>query len=280
MSKKDSYWFRHDSTAGRGLRMRKMAHIYGHWGKGIYWDVIEILRDQTKYSFHSDDTSLQMLCDLIGCKDEAKFISWFKDCINLDLFQQNKGKFYSEILCKNMLKWDTSKANGDKGGRPPKPKRNPTNNPNETIIEEDSIEEEKRRENNTEHLAKILFAEMKKFFLEEYKKKTTTDYYWGPKDAKNLKELINKIKFKIQQKEKTLGKKEKENYNEDILTGFKHLILSSKDKWINAQFSIPIFNSKFNEIFTQILTNNGKPVINARTMADAVEKEFATKQSH
>ena len=48
---KDSYWFKHDSTAGRGLKMRKMAHIYSHWGKGIYWDVVEILRDQDCYRF-------------------------------------------------------------------------------------------------------------------------------------------------------------------------------------------------------------------------------------
>jgi len=95
---KDSYWFKHDSTAGRGLRMRKMAHIYGHWGKGVYWDVIEILRDQAGYKFDYDDSSLQMLCDLIGCKDEPKFMSWMRDCVQIDLFQVSKGKFFSAIL--------------------------------------------------------------------------------------------------------------------------------------------------------------------------------------
>lgn len=118
MAKKDSYWFKHDSSAGRGLRMRKMAHIHGHWGKGIYWDVIEILRDQSNYSFEADDHSLRMLSDLIGCKDADKFIEWFNDCIKNDLLTINKGRFYSEVLCKNMGNWETKKANGSRGGRP------------------------------------------------------------------------------------------------------------------------------------------------------------------
>ena len=150
--KKDAYWFKHDSTAGRGLRMRKMAHIYGHWGKGVYWDVIEILRDQSNYCFDSDDSSLQMLADLIGCKDEAKFLSWFRDCIRFELFLIQDNKFFSEVMCENMEVWETKKGNGGKGGRPkktetitetitePKPKRKP--NRNHKIIE-DKITEDK-----------------------------------------------------------------------------------------------------------------------------------------
>lgn len=139
MAEKDSYWFRHDSTAGRGLRMRKMAHIYGHWGKGIYWDVIEILRDQANYCFDSDDSSLQMLCDLIGCKDESRFLSWFKDCVKYELFVVEENKFFSEVLCRNMANWENKKTNGSKGGRPSKTETKPKHKPklklNETIRE-------------------------------------------------------------------------------------------------------------------------------------------------
>ena len=144
---KDSYWFRHDSTAGRGTRMRKMAFIYSHWGKGVYWDVIEMLRDQENYKFPCTDFDLKMLADLIGCKDETKFINWFNDCVKFGLFKVEGEEFFSEILCTNMKRWETSKANGKKGGRPPKqkPKKNLddnlTNNLSETIIEEDSIED-------------------------------------------------------------------------------------------------------------------------------------------
>jgi hypothetical protein len=146
MAEKDSYWFRHDSTAGRGLKMRKMAHIYKHWGKGIYWDVVEILRDQKEYKFESDESSLQLLCDLIGCKDEVRFISWFNDSLNLGLFELDGKYFFNPPLRKNMIRWEASKNNGSKGGRPiKKPKNNLINNLNgnlnETIIEQYSIEE-------------------------------------------------------------------------------------------------------------------------------------------
>lgn len=133
MSKKDSYWFKHDSTAGRGLRLRKIAHIYGHWGKGVYWDVIEVLREQSNYCFNSDDSSLHFLSDLIGCKDTQKFINWFNDCIKIDLFKVDNNMFFSEILCENMSVWEIKKHNGNQGGRPKKkPNRNQTNNLNET----------------------------------------------------------------------------------------------------------------------------------------------------
>lgn len=140
---KDSYWFRHDSTAGRGLRMRKMAHIYGHWGKGVYWDVIEILRDQSNYCFDSDESSLQMLCDLIGCKDEPKFISWFKDCIKIELFLIQDGKFFSEILCENMANWEVKKRNGSE----PKAKVKRNGSESEAKPKHKRREEERREEN-------------------------------------------------------------------------------------------------------------------------------------
>ncbi|NNE33536.1 MAG: DUF4373 domain-containing protein [Winogradskyella sp.] len=137
---KDSYWFKHDSTAGRGLKMRKMAHIYGHWGKGIYWDVCEILRDQNGYKFESDESSLQLLADLIGCKDSTKFLNWFKDCVKLELFEIEEKYFICPPLVKNMGVWEVKKSNGSKGGRPSKsdsyktkkPKRNLNHNLNES----------------------------------------------------------------------------------------------------------------------------------------------------
>jgi len=109
---KDSYWFKHDSTAGRGTRMRKMTFIYGHWGKGVYWDVIEILREQDGYSFGNDELSLQMLADLIGCKDVQKFINWYNDCVKINLLQTSENVFFSEVLNENMLRWESKKNAG------------------------------------------------------------------------------------------------------------------------------------------------------------------------
>lgn len=153
---KDSYWFKHDSTAGRGTRMRKMAFIYGHWGKGIYWDVIEILRDQDGYKFEKDETSIQMLADLIGCKDPVKFENWFNDCIKLDLLQSDKTHFFSNVLNENMGVWETKKTNGGKKKKA-KTERIKSENGAKTehkIIEDKIIEDNNllKRENLTEML--------------------------------------------------------------------------------------------------------------------------------
>ncbi len=114
---KDSYWFKHDSNSGRGERLRRIQFVYTHWGKGIYWDVIEYLRDQDGYKSTKDDLSLRIICDIIGCKDEAKFINWFKDCIKTNLLQCDETHFWSDVLVENMAKWEAKKLNGSQGGR-------------------------------------------------------------------------------------------------------------------------------------------------------------------
>src|SRR3990167_750176 len=150
---KDSYWFKHDSSAGRGLRMRKMAFIYGHWGKGVYWDVIEVLREQQDYSYNSDDTSIQMLADIIGCKDAEKFAKWFADCIAFQLVVVVEGRFFSDVLCENMKVWEKFKLNGSQGGRCNKKvvrKLNESQTKAESKLNENIIDDMKRKEKRRE----------------------------------------------------------------------------------------------------------------------------------
>ena len=143
---KDSYWFRHDSTSGRGMRIRKIQHLYGHEGKGIYWDVIEVLREQENYSYPSDESSLQMLSDLIGFKDPIRFENWFKDCIKIGLFVIKNEKFHSEVLSHNMIKWETTKQAGIQSGKS-RNERKLNETTNEILTKhEHKIREEDRRE--------------------------------------------------------------------------------------------------------------------------------------
>jgi len=187
---KDSYWFKHDSTAGRGTRMRKMAFIYGHWGKGIYWDVIEILRDQSGYKFELDDESLRLLADLIGCKDEAKFINWFNDCLRLDLLQTDENHFFSLVLLENMGVWETKKGNGSKA----KSKRNESET--EAKPKHKIIEDKIRVDNNKQTLFKnsIYFDKAKfKESFPEWSTEKLKHYYdsaldWSDSKGKLMKD--------------------------------------------------------------------------------------------
>jgi len=116
---KDVYWFKHDSNAGRSSSLLIIQKIYGHWGKGVYWDVLEVLREQDGYRFENDETSLGLVADLIRA-DESKFISWYRDCLKYGLLKEDEKHFFSPELSENMREWDKQKANGSQGGRPKK----------------------------------------------------------------------------------------------------------------------------------------------------------------
>lgn len=97
---------------------------------------------------------------------------------------------------------------------------------------------------------KKLRADCKQIFLDFYLHSKNTEYYWTAKDASNLIPLISKIESKV-------NERYPDGYEIDKLTeAFSLIIGSIKDQWVLDNLSIPIVNSKFNEIFTQI--KNGK----------------------
>ena len=189
---KDSFWFRHDTTAGRGLRLRKIQHIYTHWGKGIYWDVIEILREQQGYFHPSDEGSLQLLSSLIGCQEPQKFLNWFKDCVRLDLLQEKDGVFFSSVLNENMRKWEIKK-------------RNPSGSGSETLTNPLTDDEYKRREEkmrehkNTFEVFRLLYEGRKRGLDTEF------EYFCKHKDWEQIIPLLTPA-VKSQKTEKDVAR--------------------------------------------------------------------------
>jgi hypothetical protein len=214
---KDSYWFRHDSTAGRGLKMRKIAHIYGHWGKGVYWDVVEMLRDTEDYEYDNDEFDLKMLADLIGCKDIEKFINWYQDAIKFGLLEERENKFYSPALKSVMGVWESKKINGSKGGRPKKVLTE--NKPNKNLNKSESKPNSKANQNHNriEHNS----IEYNSINKEDIDWRKLLEFYNKTFNKKNR--LVNSsVKQKYQARIKEGYKKE------DIL---KTMINSKKDSF-------------------------------------------------
>ena len=131
---RDTFWFKHDSNASRDIKLLKLKHIHGFAGLGIYWSVVEFLREQDGYKFSSDESSLQLLCGVIGL-DFTKFTSWFNDCINISLFVKKNNSFYSESLIYRMEIWEKNKRNGSQ----PKAKQEAKNKPERSIRGDKSI---------------------------------------------------------------------------------------------------------------------------------------------
>lgn len=112
-------------------------------------------------------------------------------------------------------------------------------------------------------------------FEQQYLQKKGEDYYYTPKDAQAIKQLLNKIKSKMPDEEK-----DNEESLETNFTAFIQAILNSGkvEKWVLDNLSLPVINSKFNEIYAQLKngtsrqqTNNGSDP-NCRISRDFIER--------
>jgi hypothetical protein len=114
------------------------------------------------------------------------------------------------------------------------------------------------------------------YFLQEYEKYKGAPYRFNKVDAANLKGIIDGLKY--------MQKQEQQPCDDDsIEVAFQifinSLICIKPDKWIDAHFSIPNINSKFNEIYSQLKNgtsrqqqpNNGSDP-NCRISRDFIER--------
>ena len=112
---KDAYYFSHDSNARNDQRLMKVRMKYGPEGYGIYFMVIEILRDTENYKLHISDVN--SICFDIRSKEE-NVLDILK---NYNLFEFEDDFFYSKSLSRRMEKLDKIKEirreSGKKGAK-------------------------------------------------------------------------------------------------------------------------------------------------------------------
>lgn len=223
---KDAFWFRHDSSAGRDMKLLKIKGIHTHWGVGVFWEVIEVLRDQDGYKHECDESSLQLLCSLIGCNDVPKFLSWYRDTIRFKLFSEKDGFFFSESLIARMRKWESTKDNGSKGGIKKKINKlqrhlseygsqssSELSSEHGSIREEKRIEEEKREEKENLIKENGVFSENGgKNTTNQKNKKTHKSPKTGIKQSKSIK---NGYKSQYSDMDKAQWEWEKTNFLKD-----------------------------------------------------------------
>ena len=126
---KETFYFSHDSNAITDTKILNMRADYGMEGYGLFWAIIEMLRNEKDYMLTIDKNTFRAIQTLTNTTiDVEQFI---QNCIeDYKLFAQNDGKFYSNSLLNRMLEYERKKAinkeNGKLGGRPKKPNQNPT----------------------------------------------------------------------------------------------------------------------------------------------------------
>ena len=108
---KDAYYFSHDSNARNDQRLMKVRMQYGMEGYGIYFGLIEILREQHQYTLYIDD--------LNGVAFDLRVdIDMIQDIVlNYNLFQIEGDLFYSNSSKRRMEKLDLIKEKRAEAGR-------------------------------------------------------------------------------------------------------------------------------------------------------------------
>ena len=92
---KEAYYFSHDSNARNDGRILNLRIKHGMRGYGIFWSIIEMLRDENSYK-------MRLECERIAFElhEDSEVI---KSVINdFDLFKIKDGLFWSESLLRRM----------------------------------------------------------------------------------------------------------------------------------------------------------------------------------
>lgn len=126
---KDTYYFSHDSNAFTDPKILSMRYDYGLQGYGLYWVIIEMLRNEATYKLSLDKTTyraiqMQTYTDI----DIEKYID---DCINEyressqgnGLFNSDGTYFWSESLLNRMSKMERVREKRAEAGKKSAEKR-------------------------------------------------------------------------------------------------------------------------------------------------------------
>jgi len=111
---KDAYYFSHDANSRNDVKCVKLRREMGMEGYGIFWAIIEVLRESSTYSLpldSIDDISFHLH---VESEKVTKIIRDF------DLFEIHENHFFSTRLCKSMEEYNSLKFKlkeaGKKGG--------------------------------------------------------------------------------------------------------------------------------------------------------------------
>ena len=99
---KDAYYFSHDSNASNDPKILSMRCDYGLSGYGMYWVIIEALRNEADYKLQLDKCTYRALAMQMHSKNDT-LEKYINDCINeYELFKSDGATFWAESLLKRM----------------------------------------------------------------------------------------------------------------------------------------------------------------------------------
>ena len=111
---KDKFYFQHDSNSHNDLKILSLRNTMGWAGYGLYWAILEILRDQENYKIPSQaQATLKLALSL----DQATLDDFISNCLTIGLLVEKDGFLYSESFLRRMLEIDEKRGRLREFGR-------------------------------------------------------------------------------------------------------------------------------------------------------------------
>lgn len=108
---KETYYFSHDCNARNDVKILKLRRNLGMEGYGIYWAIIEMLREDPNYTLQTK--YIDEIAFSLSVKSEI-----LNSVINdYELFTIDDECFYSERLMRSMEKYKNIKNNKSNAGK-------------------------------------------------------------------------------------------------------------------------------------------------------------------
>jgi hypothetical protein len=108
---KESFYFSHDSNARNDVKVLKLRRNLGLEGYGIYWCIIEILRDSPGYTLSMNN--IEDISFSLNIEND-KVLTVIK---NFDLFIIEEENFFSERLLRSMEQYKALKERKSQSGK-------------------------------------------------------------------------------------------------------------------------------------------------------------------
>jgi len=150
---RDAFYFPHDSNARQDTKILKLRIKHGWAGYGLYWGIIEALRDQDNYSFDANEPELISLA--VGCSVD-ELIPVLETCIEVGLLVNEDGEIYSKSLKRRMEHVNEIREKRREAGRKGSMARQ-----RESTIEANVAQEESNAQANDEQMLSKCLANEK-----------------------------------------------------------------------------------------------------------------------
>lgn len=254
---KDAYYFSHDSNARHDPAMAALTLAHGMQGYGMYWMIVEMLREQASYKLPMKSYIYAALAKDMMCTPE-QVEEFIKDCIEeYDLFESDGNYFWSNSLLRRMEKleetrekrkaaaekrWNAKESNSNANAEQEQSK-NMQSKVKESKVKEKkeySVPAEPPAKKHDEPEGKELYNNIKAAFLS----KNDTFTNWG-KEGKAIWRLVKYAHSR--------SPDDPENFIHQMIEKFWNLKESGEKFWKDQPFTPSRLASS--GIFDQVLEN-------------------------